>query len=98
MKLELEFDITKIEDNSVEGTWRMSDKRHRGMMQEFIARHITTDDAIMEKWGMDSPLAHERMTRDSCVSLYTEDGEFFSDGVRSGVFRATHPYWPPWRD
>ena len=92
MKIELEFDVTKIGDDSVEGTWWPATGGERGMMTEFITRHVTTDDAIMEKWGIDSPFAHERMTKNFSVSLYTEDGRFFSGGeVSSGVFTA-------WRD
>jgi len=88
MKIELEFEITKIGDDSVEGTWQTSDEGEQGMMAEFITRHIETDEEIMEKWGIDSPEAHERMAKSLGMEFYNEDGTLSPMETTHGIFTA----------
>jgi len=87
MKLELEFEITKIEDGFVEGTWQASEEGEQSMMAEFITRHIIADEEILEKWGIDSPGALDRMTESLGVSFYNEDGRDIWE-ISHGIFTA----------
>ena len=87
MKLELEFEITKVGDDSVEGTWRRSDEDDQGMMAEYILRCIASSAVILSVWGIDSPETLDRLIERFDVSFYNEDGR---EGycLTSGVFTA----------
>ena len=87
MKLELEFEITKIEDGFVEGTWQASEEGEQSMMAEFITQYIVADEVIKEKWGINSPGALDRMTKSLGVSFYNEDGRDIWE-ISHGIFTA----------
>ena len=85
--LELEFEITKTGDDSVEGTWRTSDEGGQGIMAEYIRRYIASNDLILAVWGIDSPEALDRLIERLDVSFYNENGRE-GNCLISGVFTA----------
>jgi hypothetical protein len=87
MKLELEFEITKTGDDSVEGTWQTSDEGEQSMMAEYIRRYIASSDVILAVWGIDSPEALDRLIKRLDVSFYGENGRE-GYNITSGTFTA----------
>lgn len=87
MKIELEFEFTKVGDDSVEGTWRRTGEDEQNMMAEYILRCIASSAAILSAWGIDSPETLDRLIERFDVSLYNEDGRE-GDCLTSGVFTA----------